>query len=102
MKIDLAGRTALIIGGTRGTGWEIAKWLHQAGASVIIHGRSREAVTAAATCLGARTHGVAADLATPEGISTLIEGVARVSARIDILVNNDGIPASQPLDIVPR
>jgi nucleoside-diphosphate-sugar epimerase len=96
VKIDLAGRTALITGSTRGIGWEIAKGLHQAGASVIVHGRSREAVTAAATCLGRRTHGVAADLASPNGVSTLIEGVARVSARIDILVNN--VSAAQPPD----
>ena len=39
MRIDLQGRTALVLGGTRGLGWGCAQALDEAGARVILNGR---------------------------------------------------------------
>ena len=44
-KFRLDGRTALITGSARGLGWEMAKGLAEAGARILLHGRSLERVT---------------------------------------------------------
>jgi NAD(P)-dependent dehydrogenase (short-subunit alcohol dehydrogenase family) len=92
MKIDLTGKKAIISGSTAGIGFAIAKGLAQAGASVIINGRTPARVEEA---LGeiksqvphARAHGLAADLTTAEGAQTLLKAFPEA----DILVNNLGI-----------
>lgn len=97
MKIDLAGKTALVSGSTAGIGFGIAKGLAEAGATVIINGRKQQAVDDAITRIkaavsGAKLKGAAADLATTEGAAALVKAVPDV----DILVNNVGI--FQPAD----
>ncbi|KJV03352.1 MULTISPECIES: SDR family NAD(P)-dependent oxidoreductase [Nocardiaceae] len=97
MHIDLDGRTALVSGSTQGIGLAIATALAQSGARVVINGRSQATVDKAEqqildTVPGARVIGVAADLATAEGVEQL---TARVPA-VDILVNNLGIFGSKP------
>lgn len=86
MQIDLSGKTALVTGSTAGIGLAIAKGLGEAGATVIVNGRTPErSEEAAAKVPGAR--GVAADLATAEGCAALVAA----EPRVDILVNNAGI-----------
>ncbi len=97
MRIDLTGKTALITGSTAGIGFGIAKGLAQAGAAVIVNGRSNESVEAAVArlrgdCSGAEIVGAAADLASAQGCAELIRKIPQV----DILVNNAGI--FQPID----
>ena len=97
MHIDLDGRTALVSGSTQGIGLAIATALAQSGARVVINGRSQATVDTAEqqildTVPGARVIGVAADLATADGVEQL---TARVPA-VDILVNNLGIFGSKP------
>jgi NAD(P)-dependent dehydrogenase (short-subunit alcohol dehydrogenase family) len=92
MKIDLAGKTALVTGSTSGIGHAIAKGLAAAGAEVVINGRTEakvEAAVAAFTKLvpGSRVRGVAADVSTATGCQALV--AAQPDA--DILVNNAGI-----------
>ena len=41
-RFRLDGRTALVTGSGRGLGWEMAQGLAEAGAKVVLHGRSRE------------------------------------------------------------
>lgn len=81
---------------TGGIGFAVAKGLAEAGAAVVINGRSEGSVNAVVTRLlseipGASVTGVAADLSTAPGVATLLAGVS----DIDILVNNAGIYETQ-------
>lgn len=92
MKIDLGGKTALVTGSTAGIGFGIAQGLAEAGAAVVVNGRTRLAVDAAVARLrgsvaGAAISGVAADLGTAAGCTEL----TRLVPQTDILVNNVGI-----------
>ena len=85
----LAGRTALVTGGTRGIGRELVAELARRGAIVHFCGRSRPAVTAvAAEVEGAVGH--LADLAIADDRRALAEAVLAAGA-LDVLVNNAGI-----------
>jgi NAD(P)-dependent dehydrogenase (short-subunit alcohol dehydrogenase family) len=97
MRIDLRGRRALVTGSTSGMGNAIAKGMAEAGAAVVVHGRSDERVTEACTRLarevpGAELSGHAAELADADAVNRLIADVPQV----DILVNNAGPIGSQP------
>lgn len=92
MNIQLNGKHALVTASTGGIGFAVAKGLAQAGAAVVINGRSERSVNAAVVRLlaevpDAAVSGVAADLSTAEGVEVLLAGVT----GIDILVNNAGI-----------
>lgn len=92
MKIDLAGKTALVTGSTEGIGFAIARGLQDAGARVVINGRTPERVAAALARLGGEARGQAIDLATAEGAQALVAA----EPSFDIVVNNLGI--FQPSD----
>ncbi|GAB4069849.1 SDR family oxidoreductase [Ancylobacter sonchi] len=92
MKIDLSGKTALVTGSTEGIGFAIAKGLHEAGATVVVNGRTQAKVDAAVARLGGSARGQAIDLATAEGAKALVAA----EPAFDIVVNNLGI--FQPLD----
>src|SRR3981081_4063575 len=99
MKIDLSGHRAVISGSTAGIGFAIAKGLAEAGAAVVINGRQNSAVKDAVGQLtrevpGAKADGVAADLATPDGVAEFL----RRAGTADILVNNVGIFEPKPFD----
>ena len=87
MKIDLVGKTALVTASTSGIGLAIARSFVEAGASVILNGRTAEQVSKATSSVTGALSGVAADLATAEGAETLIAAVPRP----DIVVCNFGI-----------
>jgi NAD(P)-dependent dehydrogenase (short-subunit alcohol dehydrogenase family) len=92
MHIDLTGKIAIVTGSTEGIGFAIAKGLANAGATVVVNGRTAAKVDAAVAHLGSNARGVAADLATAEGHATLIDAVPVA----DIVVSNLGI--FQPAD----
>lgn len=92
MKIDLTGKTAVVSGSTAGIGLAIAIGLADAGAAVVLNGRTDAAVNAAIATVrqrvpGASVRGVAADLGTDDGCARLI----LAAPAADILVNNVGI-----------
>jgi NAD(P)-dependent dehydrogenase (short-subunit alcohol dehydrogenase family) len=97
MKIDLAGKQALVTGSTSGIGYAIAKGLAEAGAAVIVHGRTAAHVEVARARLaaevpGASVSGHAADLAEAGATRRLLSAVPDV----DILVSNAGPIGSVP------
>lgn len=78
---ELSGKTALITGGTKGTGKAIAERLADAGATVIITARSKP---------GNDFHFIGADLSKPEGTEKVISTIKSRFGGVDILVNNLG------------
>ena len=91
MKIDLAGKVALVTGSTRGIGRQIAATLAEAGARVAVSGRSAEGAVEAASAIGGETHGFACDIADTASATALVENVVKHFGALDILVNNAGI-----------
>jgi len=101
MQIDLSGKRAVVTGSTQGIGFAIAKGLAASGAHIIVNGRTEAAVRGAKGRIvtahpDARVDGVAADLATAEGVETLLRAVPRT----DILVNNLGIFEPKPFESI--
>jgi len=91
ITIDLSGRTALVTGGTRGIGLEIATTLSRAGAKVAIAGRDADRAMQAAASIGSGTQGFAADLGSPGDAQRLVDDAERALGSLDILVNNAGL-----------
>ncbi len=96
---SIAGKTAVVTGGSRGIGRMIAQGFVEAGASVVISARkadqvrqTAEELSALGTCVG-----ITADLSTEAGCRALADEVAARQASLDILVNNAGATWGAPL-----
>lgn len=91
---SLAGRIALVTGGTNGLGAETARVLADRGASVAVVGRDRERGETVAADLAARTDGTAefyrADLSSQASVRRLAAAFRERHDRLDVLVNNAG------------
>ena len=99
--IDLSNRRAIVTGSTAGIGFAIAAGLAEAGAAVVISGRTPDKVDDACRRLDAavpqaRVEGVAADLSTADGAATFVQQVPDA----DILVNNLGIYEPTPFEAI--
>jgi len=97
MDLELTGKLAIVTGSTDGIGRAIAERLVAEGARVVINGRHREKTEQAARKLSGpgKAHAVAADLATADGVASLMEEARRLGP-VDILVNNLGIFEPKP------
>lgn len=94
MNLDLAGKTALVLGGTRGLGHACAVALASEGARVIINGRDAAVGEAAAAALPQASF-LAGDIGNDNGRAALVAAVAAI-ARPDIVVTNAGGPPAGP------
>lgn len=83
---DLSGKKALVTGSTRGLGFQMARALGQAGASVFINGRNAAALDLAVTAL--KAEGIGADAVCAD-VSDMA-AFAPVFDDLDILINNVG------------
>src|SRR3954469_17510408 len=101
-QFRLDGRTALVTGSARGLGWEMARALAEAGARVLLHGRTREGI--APRLEEMRRAGFAADaLAFEMGDRTAMAAEVAASGPIDILIHNVGERDRRPFaDIAPE
>jgi NAD(P)-dependent dehydrogenase (short-subunit alcohol dehydrogenase family) len=101
---SLAGRRALITGGSRGIGRMIAAGFLKAGARVYISARKAEACDATARELAALGPCVSlpADVSTPEGVQALVAAYAKHEPTLDILVNNAGAAWGESFDTFPE
>lgn len=95
----LAGRTAIVTGGSSGIGRGIATALARAGASTVIVARGADRIDETVRELveaGCHAAGVAGDLGTREGIRAVAEEAVRPFGEPDILVNSAGINIRPP------
>ncbi|MCX5766897.1 MAG: SDR family NAD(P)-dependent oxidoreductase [Gemmatimonadetes bacterium] len=99
---SLAGKSAVITGGSRGIGGAVTRLLAAAGADVCIgyHSRSADADAMAAHCQAAGVKAVsyASDLGTAAGADSLIAAATAAFGRVDIVVHSAGI---WPVEEVP-
>jgi gluconate 5-dehydrogenase len=101
---DLTGRAAIVTGGSRGLGLEIAEGLAEAGASIMLCARREEWLTPAVSALQGRGFPVTAmvcDVAVPEQVEAVVQRTCAVYGAVDILVNNAGISWGEPADSYP-
>ena len=91
---DLSGRAALVTGGSRGLGLQIAEALGELGARVALVARKRDELDAAAAHLaravGIEAIPIACDLADPSAIASMVARAEATLGPLDILVNNAG------------
>jgi gluconate 5-dehydrogenase len=101
-KFRLTGRTALVTGSARGLGWEMARGLAEAGARVLLHGRSAERLAPRVAEL--REAGFAADaLAFDMADRAAMQKAMAQAGSVDVLVHNVGERDRRPFaDIAPE
>jgi len=100
----LEGRTALIAGGSRGLGEEIAHGMAEAGANVYIVARREKWLRPAIEALkatGARCGGSVCDVTVPAQVKETVRVAAEMFGPIDILVNNAGSTWGAPAEDMP-
>lgn len=98
---DLSGQTALITGGSRGLGREIAEGLAEAGAALMLLARREQWLTPTLDEFrgrGFRCQGMVCDAAVPEQIEAAVARTMEIYGRIDILVNNAGVSWGAPAE----
>lgn len=101
---DLTGKTALITGGSRGLGLQMAEALGSHGARLVVSARKADELQRAQAhlhALGIDAEWVAADVAQDAGIAALSDAVLEKLGRVDILVNNAGASWGAPAEDYP-
>jgi gluconate 5-dehydrogenase len=101
---SLEGKTAVITGGSRGLGLQMAEALGEQGARVLIAARKQGELDEACAHLAARgieATGVAADLGDEAAVGRFAEEALRRLGQVDILVNNAGATWGAPAEDFP-
>ena len=103
---SIAGKIAVVTGGSRGIGEMIAAGFLASGAKVYISSRKADVCAATAARLSEQYGGeciaIPADLSRLEGIESLTKQVSDREDRVDILVNNAGASWGAPIDEFPE
>jgi NAD(P)-dependent dehydrogenase (short-subunit alcohol dehydrogenase family) len=103
---DLSGRAAIVTGGSRGLGREIAEGLAEAGTALMLCARRAEWLTPTLQEMrarGFRVEGLVADVSRPAEVQAVVDGAVAAFGKIDILINNAGVtwgeePEAMPLE----
>ena len=99
MDLNLAGKTFIVTGASRGLGYATAEALVADGANVVISGRTSESIEAAARALGPAATAVTADNADPATAQKLVDtALATYGAVHGALISVGGPPAGSALD----
>lgn len=103
---DLTGKTAIVTGGSRGIGKEMAGALAEAGANLMLCARRAEWLDETVNEFRANNFNVAGkvcDVVNPEEVQAVVDETVREFGKVDILINNAGtswgaMPEDMPLD----
>jgi gluconate 5-dehydrogenase len=103
---DLTGRVAIVTGGSRGLGREMAEGLAEAGASLMLCARREEWLRPTLEEFrgrGFRAEGMLCDVSEQEQVQAVVDGTVEAFGKVDVLVNNAGVswgerPETMPLD----
>jgi gluconate 5-dehydrogenase len=90
---NLTGLRALITGSSQGIGFALARGLAGAGAEIVLNGRDKAKLSAAASALqegGAIVHQLVFDVTDHKAVRTAVDGFEAATGPIDILINNAG------------
>ena len=101
---DLTGKVALVTGGSRGLGLEIATGFGEAGAKVVVVARREQWLAPAQEELnrnGIACLALTCDVTSPDQVAQTIAATLRTFGRLDILVNNAGISWAAPAATMP-
>lgn len=103
----LTGKTAIITGGGRGLGAQIAQGFAEAGiANLVLCSRNIEACQVVGAELenvfGVKTLALACDVTNPEDVRNVVEKTVEAFGTIDILVNNSGASWGAPVEKMPK
>lgn len=101
---SLQGKTAIVTGGGRGLGAQIAQGFAEAGANIVLCSRKVEAceeMAAQLAQLGVQTLALACDVTKPEEIAHVVLKTLETFGKIDILVNNSGASWGAPAVDMP-
>jgi gluconate 5-dehydrogenase len=101
---DLTGCRALVTGSSQGIGLALAQGLAEVGSEVVLNGRDRTKLAAAAEKLrgrGATVHLLPFDVTEAEAVTVAIDGFEKDTGPIDILVNNAGMQFRSALQDFP-
>jgi NAD(P)-dependent dehydrogenase (short-subunit alcohol dehydrogenase family) len=98
--LDLSGKVALVTGGSRGLGLQIAEALGEMGAKLAISARKKDELDAAVAHLG-DAHAVVCDIGKRDAIRPLADAVLKKYGKVDILVNNAGATWGAPAEEHP-
>ena len=99
----LSGRVAIVTGGSRGLGREMAEGLAEAGASLMLCARREAWLTPTVAEMrgrGFRVEGALCDVAKPADVQAVVDRTIAAFGKVDILVNNAGVTwAAEPEDM---
>lgn len=100
MSLSLAGKVAVVTGGSSGIGFGVAKQLAANGAVVFITGRRKAELEKAAAEIGSHVVAIQADIAKPADLDRLYNQIRDEWGRLDILVANAGVQVKQGLGAI--
>lgn len=101
---DLTGRVAIVTGGSRGLGLEMAEGLAEAGARLMLCARREQWLTPAVGEMRARgftVEGALCDVADPAQVQAAVDRTVARFGQVDILVNNAGLSWAEPPEQMP-